>query len=312
MHSFRPRSSSDENADEPPASSGVRAAAQAGDSSDILDQMVWQAARLGDEARLRGLLANGGRATWIPPEGSPRGAGLTSLHVAAMEGHGGAVRRLLEVGAPVEKADSAGCTPLHKAAERGHEDVVGQLLGAGAEVNKANDDGWTPLFGAAVKGHGVVVRQLLQAGAEVDKATTGARMTPLIAAAMKGVPGVCECLLEAGAELNYVATGGYTALGMSLAGEKRDAALFLLRRGASTDGFNMDKLKRLLGWSAEEMDRKDSEVERLSADMERLVQGIPEWCAQAASPSTGTPVGAGGTESSLGSGGKKRKAPTEP
>ena len=272
--------------------------------------MVWQAARLGDEARLRSLLANGGRATWIPPESSPKG--LTSLHVAAMEGHGGAVRGLLEVGAPLEQPDSAGCTPLHKAAERGHEDVVGQLLGAGAEVNKANEDGWTPLFGAAMKGHGVVVRQLLEAGAEVDRATTGARMTPLIAAAMKGAPGVCACLLEAGAELNYVATGGYTALGMALAGEKRDAALFLLRRGASTDGLNMDKLKRLLGWSAEEMDRKDSKVERLSADMERLVQGIPEWCAQAASPSVAAVGTSSGTEFFLVSGGKKRKAPAEP
>ena len=51
----------------------------------------------------------------------------------------------------------------------------------------------------------------------------------------------------------------------------------------STEIFRPNDLKKLLCWSTEEMEKKDSEVEELRDDVGRLVPNIPEWCAQAVS-----------------------------
>ena len=63
-----------------------------------------------------------------------------------------------------------GVTSLHVAAQNGHETVVLTLIKAGADINKAMDDGATALYFAAQQDNKVVVRVLIEAGADVNKA----------------------------------------------------------------------------------------------------------------------------------------------
>ena len=70
--------------------------------------------------------------------------GLTPLLFAVREGHLGAVRALIDSGAPVTEATSAGMTALHVAITNAHWELAALLLDAGADPNAAGP-GWTPL-----------------------------------------------------------------------------------------------------------------------------------------------------------------------
>ena len=85
-----------------------------------LDLLVWGAARVGDQATLRHLLAVGGGSSWTPSKDDERWGRDSPLRVASRFGHEGSVRALLEsgVGVDEERADS-GVTPLYLAAPRG-------------------------------------------------------------------------------------------------------------------------------------------------------------------------------------------------
>ncbi|KAI5889919.1 ankyrin, partial [Schizophyllum commune H4-8] len=75
--------------------------------------------------------------------GESDGWSLTSLHLAAAEGHLGTARLLLERGAHVSARAKAESTPLTTAASRGREDVVRLLLDKGAQVEECEEMGWT-------------------------------------------------------------------------------------------------------------------------------------------------------------------------
>nr|XP_027232419.1 ankyrin repeat domain-containing protein 12-like [Penaeus vannamei] len=66
------------------------------------------------------------------------------MHLAACEGHRGAVEALAAGGADVDPVDHEGDTPLHGAASRGHLLAVGALVGLGASTSRKNRDGKTP------------------------------------------------------------------------------------------------------------------------------------------------------------------------
>lgn len=67
---------------------------------------------------------------------------LAPLYYAALGGHPGMARLLLEDGADVDAADVLdGCTPLMQAAERGDIDMVVLLLKHGANVNAYDNNG---------------------------------------------------------------------------------------------------------------------------------------------------------------------------
>jgi len=59
-------------------------------------------------------------------------AGMTPLHMAALNNEHGAVQLLLAKGADPNAQDDLGATPLHYAAKHGALDVVLLLLGSGA------------------------------------------------------------------------------------------------------------------------------------------------------------------------------------
>ena len=332
---------------------GVLAAAKAA-LPEGLDVLVWGAARAGDQATLRYLLATGGRSSWTPSkddevwgrdtclrmasrfghEGAVKELletgmdvdevrtdnGATALCLAAQNGHEGVVEMLLKAEADVNKARTDnGCTPLYMAAQNGHEGVVDQLLKAEADVNKARTDcGITPLYMAAQKGHEGVVEQLLKAEADVNKARTNDGSALGIASLM-GYSRVCSLLLEAGANVNHAnGNGGWSALSIAVMGGHREVALVLMEHGASDDTLTQPMLKTLCKWTMEALKEKHRVIAENNKQMEEMVQGIPEWCAQAASSVAAEGQNDGGGSSSAPAQpsqppagvGRKRKAPS--
>ncbi|KAJ4456561.1 putative NAD-dependent protein deacetylase sirtuin-2 [Paratrimastix pyriformis] len=91
----------------------------------------------------------------------------TGLFLAAMNGHGGIVGRLLGCPAShpgrvglLERADVSGYTPLHAACLGGHPAIVEALLAAGADINRQARDHETPLHVAMRRNSGPVVAAL--------------------------------------------------------------------------------------------------------------------------------------------------------
>ena len=111
--------------------------------------------------------------------------GITPLHWAAINGHLGIAKLLLNNNdnAKASRTDT-GDTPLHFAAGYGHTEAVKLLLDHNADVNaKCTDDGGTPLYIAAFSGHTEAVKLLLDHNADVNAKRTDTGVTPLYTAA---------------------------------------------------------------------------------------------------------------------------------
>ena len=155
------------------------------------DCSIVEAAALGDEARVRALIAKDEGA--IAERSSD---GWTSLHLAAFLGRRDVVGILIAAGAELEarssnymanialcaaiagKTDLAtisalleagadasanaagGVRPIHLAASRGAEGVVRELLGRGARADVRTDDGRTAAQFASERGHPAVASML--------------------------------------------------------------------------------------------------------------------------------------------------------
>lgn len=98
-----------------------------------------------------------------------------TLFDAAREGNSALLRGYLDAGAPATLTNAVGDSLLMLAAYHGHEETVQLLVHHGADVNSANDRGQTPLAGAVFKGYTAVARVLLDAGADPDSGTPSAR-----------------------------------------------------------------------------------------------------------------------------------------
>ena len=130
---------------------------------------------------------------------------------AATHGHDIAVRRLLELGFPVDARDAQGATALLHACGAGHRDVATTLIDAGADIAASADNGMTPLAAAVAARRETLVALLLERGAVVDQRLPG-DATALMIAAVQGYPEIAEQLLEAGADANAVDARGHSAL----------------------------------------------------------------------------------------------------
>ena len=195
------------------------------------------AAALGREAMLKQLVAHGAAPGLLAADGqTPLGVALASgrrdladwldwrgwplprrrllasdLPSAAMAGDADAVRRLLDLGLPVDAVDSQGCSALLRAAGGGHRAVVDLLLARGASVGLAAGSGATPLSAAASMRHMDIVDRLIEAGADVEQRLPGGLTVLMIACAL-GFPELAARLLSAGADPDAVDDSGRTGL----------------------------------------------------------------------------------------------------
>ncbi|MFT4178349.1 MAG: ankyrin repeat domain-containing protein [Thermomonas sp.] len=145
---------------------------------------------------------------WKLPRRPLRGSDLPA---AAVAGDIDAVRRLLDLGLPIDATDALGCTALLRAAGGGHRDLVELLLQRGANPAHAANTGATSLSAAVSMRHVEIVDRLLQAGAGLEQRLPG-DVTVLMLAAALGLPELVTRLLRAGADLHAADANGLTPL----------------------------------------------------------------------------------------------------
>jgi hypothetical protein len=125
---------------------------------------IFEAAAVGDEARLRLLL----EAEPALAE-SFSGDGWTPLHLAAAFGTPAAVSALLAAGARVDvvSRNPQKNQPLHAVLALGkNAETVRLLLASGAQANAAQAGGFTPIFSAAIANRRDLAEMLLAHGAD--------------------------------------------------------------------------------------------------------------------------------------------------
>lgn len=130
------------------------------------DLDVFEAAALGDCARLHELIAADAMQVW-----SVAGDGWAPLHLACAFAGPEAVKLLLEHGAHTHQYshNPQHNQALHAAVALGNQaDTVLLLLEAGADVNAVQAGGFTPLHQAAAAGNTGIVNLLLRYGARAD------------------------------------------------------------------------------------------------------------------------------------------------
>jgi ankyrin repeat protein len=135
----------------------------------------------------------------------------SDVPAAAIVGDTDAVRRLLDIGMPVDAVDSQGCSALLRAAGGGHRALVELLLARGAQPGLAANTGATPLSAAVSMRQVEIVDRLLDAGAGLEQRLPG-EVTVLMLAAALGLPELVSRLLQAGADLNARDAQGLTPL----------------------------------------------------------------------------------------------------
>ncbi len=161
-------------------------------------------------------LASGRRdlADWLDWRGWPlphRPLRATDVPAAAITGDRDAVRRLLDLGFPVDTTDSQGCTALLRAAGGGHLGLVEDLLARGADPGRTANTGATALSAAVSMRQPGIVERLLEAGCSLEQRLPG-DVTVLMLAAALGLPELVARLLRAGADLHAVDAQGQTPL----------------------------------------------------------------------------------------------------
>lgn len=230
-------------------------------------------------------LASGRRdiADWLDWRGWPlphRALQACDVPAAAIVGDADAVRRLLDLGLPVDAVDTQGCTALLRAAGGGHRAVVDLLLARGADPRLGARSGATPLSAAVSMRHVELVDRLIQAGAPVEQRLPG-ELTVLMVACALGLPEMAARLLSAGADVHAIDAQGRTPLhcaamyAFTARERSRVVALFdtLLLAGAEA-GINLPAagatpLLLLLGARAEPGSAADEDV--LIAGLEQLL-----------------------------------------
>ena len=223
-----------------------------------------------------GVALSGGRrdlADWLDWRGWPlpgRALRDSDVPAAAIVGDRDAVRRLLDLGLPVDTVDTQGCTALLRAAGGGHRETVDLLLERGADPQRAAHTGATPLSAAVSMRQAEIVDRLLAAGATLEQRLPG-DVTVLMLAAALGLPDLCARLLTAGANVQAADAQGLTPLhcaslyGFTSRDRARLLALFdtLLLAGAEADAAaagGVTPLLLLLGARAEPGTACDEDV----------------------------------------------------
>lgn len=238
---------------------------------------ILAAAERGDTKKLKVLIEEKGVDVNVRSE-----EGLTPLHAAAIGGHVGAARLLLEKGADINaRTKDNGFTPLGLVftAKKGAAEMAKLLIEYGADVNDRTMDGVPILHIAALEGKVELVDALIEQGADVNIRDIN-RATPLYAAIAGRQIRIVKQLLEKGADINARAklhpdvAGGLgdleaTPLQAALMEGYNPVARFLIEKGADVTATRRDETGRLVTTLELALELGNSEM----ADMIRQTGG---------------------------------------
>lgn len=172
-------------------------------------------------------------------------AGRSAIHLAATGGHVDIISDAFGPSVDLDIPDTADTTPLRHALESDNMGVATMLVATGAKPNRANASGWTGLHVAAQAGQADAVRRWISVGADcnIPVAESGGKhdgYTALLLAA-RAPADMAEAtigvLLDNGADPNKTQAGGRSALQLAMEVDNTTVAEFLVRRGASYEGF---------------------------------------------------------------------------
>jgi ankyrin repeat protein len=167
---------------------------------------------------------------------------MSSIFDAARDGDCARLRALIAAGQDVNaRSNIYGRTPLHFAAECGQADAVALLLEHGADVDLRSigngSAGWTPLHKAAYYACPRCIALLVAAGADVNAKTITRFETPLLMICRGGVArqrkiACASLLIQAGARVDDANNQGETTMWYAISRGHRKLAKLLLRAGA--------------------------------------------------------------------------------
>lgn len=157
---------------------------------------------------------------------------VTVVHVAALNGHTGAIRLLIEHGAEVDDLDSHIPTPLMLAAQNGHLETIHVLLKYGGSLNTPDDDGRLPLH--AKGDHADVVKFLVKESGNVTAKNSNGDSVLHLTSCLELV----TFLVEQGADINSRGLLGRTPLHVAAERGHLDTVKYLINKGADINSCN--------------------------------------------------------------------------
>lgn len=161
-------------------------------SSDVAD-----AAMKGNKQAVRSLLQKKADVN------APQIDGSTALHWAVRLDDLETAELLIRAGANVSSANRAGATPLNLAATNGNGAMIEKLIKAGADPNAPlTKYGDTALMVAARTGKPDAIKVLLDNGAQINAAETWGGTTALMWAVSESHPDAVKMLIDRGANIN--------------------------------------------------------------------------------------------------------------
>lgn len=211
------------------------------------------------------------------------------LQVASLFGRVSIVKKLVNMGADVNRISGRYGTALQAAAFAGSKEVVRVLLDTGADVNQESGKFGTALQAAASQRHEAVVQQLLDAGADVQREGGPPRIdarererwtgfwlakntrtlfernpsrwqnglfgTSLQAAAHAGSVEIVRLLLDRGADIGVTDEYGQTPLHHAACQGHEAVVALLLRKGADPNSEDLDGRNSIImaasnGWKS--------------------------------------------------------------
>ena len=173
------------------------------------------------------------------------------LYIATRRENFAVIKKLIKLGADVNRTTPNGWTSLKSAAQQGSFEIVKLLLEAGADPNIADSTNYTPLMNAVSGDHEDIVKILLKFKADPnvqcgenpeDEDWVPGRSALMDAAVVKNV-GIARELLKFGANPNLITAEGRTALHSAVIAASPEMLTLLLKSGANSNIFGNEEEK---------------------------------------------------------------------